>query len=351
MGQDAAAEAPAAGDGSAARSKLVPALAVAVVVVIAFVALMLYSFIKVKQSSLAAGDPNLRDGIRISANVVDVVPADRVVRLRFAFQPVGTLAADGDFLAKPVKLTVLGGADVIHDAYEASQVMLPADVRIPLRSGNISMYPFDSYDSTLRVEVTTPDGVPIPSSMMVVASNPGYSVEMASRDQSSEGEVRDLTIRVKRAPTTIVFALFTSVLMLTLTTLAVLTTFWLLRGGASESVRFVIPLILVLLFAFPAIRSFAPGVPPLGVLIDFLGFFWCEIALGVTVVFVYANLMREMRKKTAEAAADNSAAEEDETEDKAGEDDVGGETTDDAPEADSAAKGKATEPAAKTPKG
>jgi len=243
-----------------------------------------------------AGDPLLRDGIHITATVVDVTPADRVVRLRLAFQPVGTVSEDGNFLSKPVTVTVLGGADVVHDSYEAAQIMLPADVRIPLRSGNISMYPFDRYESTLRVEVTTTDAVPVPTSMVVEASNPGYSVQMTTASNSTDSVIRDLTLRVSRAPTTIFFALFTSALMLTLTTLAILTIFWLLRGGASESVRFMIPLILVLLFAFPAIRSFAPGVPPLGVLVDFFGFFWCEIALGIGVVIVYGHLMREMRK-------------------------------------------------------
>ncbi len=95
---------------------------------------------------------------------------------------------------------------------------------------------------------------------------------------------------------------------LTLTTLAMMTISWLLRGGASESVRFMIPLILLLLFAFPAIRSFAPGVPPLRVLVDFFAFFWCEIALGIGVIIVYAHLMREMRKTAVEDAAASETA-------------------------------------------
>jgi len=269
---------------------------VAVILALSFIALMLSSFLKVRHTSLVSGDPMLRDGIRITATVVDVAPADRVVKLRLVFKPVGNLVEDDSFLSKPVTVTVLGGADVVHDSYKASQIMLPADVRIPLRSGSISMYPFDRYESTLRVEVTTPDGAPVATSLTVEGSNPGYSVQLTTDSQGAESAMRDLTLRVSRAPTTIFFALFTAALMVTLTTLAILTTFWLLRGGASESVRFMIPLILVLLFAFPAIRGFAPGVPPLGVLVDFLGFFWCEIVLGIGVIVVYSYLMREMRK-------------------------------------------------------
>ncbi|MEI8342509.1 MAG: DUF4436 family protein [Verrucomicrobiota bacterium] len=270
--------------------------ALALILVVGFVGFILTSFLQVRRSSLVAGDLDLRDGIRITANVVDVSPQDRVVRLRLGFTPEGKFSRDGNFLSEPVSVSVLGGADVVNDSYEASEIMLPADVRIPLRSGNISMYPLDSYESTLRMEVTGKDGAPVATSMVVEASNPGYRVEINSKSQATASGTRDLTLRVSRAPTTIFFAMFTAALMLTLTIMAILAVFWLLRGGASESVRFIIPLLLILLFAFPAIRSFSPGIPPMGVLVDFLAFFWCEIGLGISVIVVYGMLMIEMRR-------------------------------------------------------
>jgi len=288
---------------------------VALAVIVGFVFLILSSFLKTKQSSLVVGDPNLADGVRVTANVVDVAPADKVVRMRLAFQPVGGLSEDGNALSRPIELVVIGGADVVNDEYKVSEIMLPADVRMPLRSGRIAMYPLDRYESNLRVEVRNADGSPIATSLSVDASTPGYIVEITSESLSADGAIRDLTLRVSRAPTTLFFAFFTSALMLTLTTFVVMTVYWLLRGGASESVRFMIPLILVLLFAFPAMRSFVPGVPPLGVLFDFFAFFWCEIILGLAVVVVYASLMREMRKTTREQLAeknDKKAEEKDE---------------------------------------
>lgn len=289
--------------------------AVALIVVAAFVFFILSSFMKTKQATLVAGDPNLSDGIRVTANVVDVLPADKVVRMRLGFQPVGTVAQDGNFLSRPIEIVVIGGADIINDAYKADEIMLPADVRLPLRSGRIAMYPLDRYDSTMQVEVRSGDGSPVPTSLSVDASTPGYILEITSESLSADGAVRGLTLRISRAPTTLFFAVFASALMLALTTIVVLTVFWLLRGGASESVRFMIPLILVLLFAFPALRSFVPGVPPLGVLFDFFAFFWCEIVLGLAVVVVYANLMREMRKTAKEQLeAQLTAGQEDEAE-------------------------------------
>lgn len=284
--------------------------AVALIVVAGFVFFIMSSFLKTKQSTLVAGDPNLADGIRVTANVVDVLPADKVVRMRLGFEPVGSLSQDGNFLSRPIEVVVVGGADVVHDEYKASEILLPADVRLPLGAGRIAMYPLDRYESTMHVEVRNADGSPIPTSLTVDASTPGYILGISSESLSADGAVRGLTLRISRAPTTLFFAVFASALMLTLTIIVVLTVFWLLRGGASESVRFMIPLILVLLFAFPALRSFVPGVPPLGVLLDFFAFFWCEIVLGMAVVVVYANLMREMRK-TAKEQLDAKEAEAD----------------------------------------
>lgn len=289
---------------------------IALIVIAGFVFFIMSSFMKTKQSTLVAGDPNLAEGIRITANVVDITPVDKVVRLRLGFEPVGSLSQDGNFLSRPVEVVVIGGADVIHDEYKATEIMLPADVRLPLRSGRIAMYPLDRYESTMHVEVRNADGSPIPTSLTVDASTPGYILAISSESLSSDGAVRGLTLRVTRAPTTLFFAIFASALMLALTTIVALTVFWLLRGGASESVRFMIPLILVLLFAFPALRSFVPGVPPLGVLFDFFAFFWCEIVLGLAVVVVYANLMREMRKTAQEQlrAKDEEPADDKEKE-------------------------------------
>lgn len=306
--EDAPAEAGEAAKDASRRPRWKPIAFVVLPLLIAtgFVGFMLNSFIQLRQTTLVDGDSFLRNGIKVTANVADVSATDRVVKVRLAFVPVGRYSQDGNFLSQPVKVTVLGGADVVDEAYKKSEIMLPADVRLPLRSGTVSMYPFDRYDTTMRVEVTAENGQPIRTSLQADASNPGFQVQMSSASVGNNA-TRDLNIKVSRAPATIAFALFTSVLMLTLTLLVIMTVYWLLRGGANESVRFMIPLILVLLFAFPAIRSFAPSVPPLGVLLDFFAFFWCEIALGISVIVVYAHLMREMKKTTVQDNTDEQS--------------------------------------------
>jgi hypothetical protein len=39
-----------------------------------------------------------------------------------------------------------------------------------------------------------------------------------------------------------------------------------------------------LLFAFPAIRNAQPFTPPMGVLSDYLGFFWAESLVAISLI-------------------------------------------------------------------
>ncbi len=67
-----------------------------------------------------------------------------------------------------------------------------------------------------------------------------------------------------------------------------------------------------LLFAFPAIRGAQPRVPPMGVIVDYFGFFCDEFILIGTLIVVMIAWLRfpEEKKETeAEPAAATEAAE------------------------------------------
>jgi hypothetical protein len=49
-----------------------------------------------------------------------------------------------------------------------------------------------------------------------------------------------------------------------------------------------------LLFAFPAIRAIEPSVPPMGVLSDYIGFFWAETIVAISlIVHLYSWIKRK----------------------------------------------------------
>jgi hypothetical protein len=56
-----------------------------------------------------------------------------------------------------------------------------------------------------------------------------------------------------------------------------------------------------LLFAFPAIRSAQPRVPPMGVIVDYFGFFCDEVILIATLIVVMIAWLRfpEAKKEAA----------------------------------------------------
>lgn len=93
----------------------------------------------------------------------------------------------------------------------------------------------------------------------------------------------DMTFDVSRSRATLVFGTFIIVLMWALTTLAVVMAAAEIRAGGKMEGP-LIGFLGVLLFAFPSIRNSIPNSPPLGVLSDFVAYFWCEIILGLTLV-------------------------------------------------------------------
>ena len=56
----------------------------------------------------------------------------------------------------------------------------------------------------------------------------------------------------------------------------------LVRGRKAEIAMF--SFMAALLFAFYAVRNSQPNVPPIGVLSDFLGFFWAELIVGACLL-------------------------------------------------------------------
>lgn len=52
-----------------------------------------------------------------------------------------------------------------------------------------------------------------------------------------------------------------------------------------------------LLFAFPAIRNVQPFAPPMGVLSDYLGFFWAESLVAVTLLIKLNMWLRRKKRE------------------------------------------------------
>ena len=259
------------------------------VVFIGLVVASVIAFESPNDSRAVSGDPALRDGIRVDVNVVKVVPEEDHVVVRFSFEPVGHFAEGRHFLAKPVHLTVVGGAEAVDEKLEAGELIPPEDVNVALE-GDIAQYPFDSYDGTFEVSVRGADGKEVPSVLLADASVHGFFVQ--ATDPVSEVDAgNDMTLDAQRSKANVTFSCFVMGLMWALTVLAIVMAAGEIRSGQPVDTP-VISFLGVLLFAFPSIRNSMPNAPALGVLSDFACYFWCEITLGLTLVVLLAVHVR-----------------------------------------------------------
>lgn len=250
-----------------------------------FLAVLTITAVSFEQAGHAAGvngDMNLRDGIRIHADVQKINPSDDQLVVGLEFEPEGRFAQDGVFLAKNVRVVAVGGAGLVDESFAAGGLMTSQTLPVALSTGDVSQYPFDSYSALFSVRILTADGTPVPTVLIAGGSVHGYSISIGNPPREPN-EGNDLTIGVTRAPSTWIFAVFIVLLMWALTILAVRLTANQVRNENPIDGT-LISFLGVLLFSFSAVRNSMPNAPAVGALTDYLSFFWCELVLGLCLV-------------------------------------------------------------------
>jgi hypothetical protein len=87
------------------------------------------------------------------------------------------------------------------------------------------------------------------------------------------------------------FALFELAVMIALACIAVAMTYTtLITGRTLEFSMFV--WLGAMLFALPAVRNTMPGVPGVGTVLDYAGFFWCLIAVAACLITAAITYIR-----------------------------------------------------------
>ena len=177
-------------------------------------------------------------------------------------------------------------SDVLYSAYN-NYVSTVYEVE---NAGALFLYPFDSHRTKLQFfvqrETVTPDG---PSLKTVPAeldsklcSFEGYKVTLTPGKNHSPSFV-DLTVGLYRTIPIKCYCVFISLLMLFVSGSAARMTIKRLNSKTAPEVG-EFAFCAALLFAFPAIRNTQPFVPPMGVLSDYLGFFWAESAAAISLI-------------------------------------------------------------------
>jgi len=170
-------------------------------------------------------------------------------------------------------------------------------------AGSQFLYPFDTHRARIRLFVTRQEGVsPEGSPLLVrqpfslsshVPTFEGYDVAITPTEQNSP-TLLDLKVELKRTLPIRCYSLFIALLMLLISISVFRMALKRLRSTAPPEMG-EMAFCAALLFAFPAIRNAQPFAPPMGVLSDYLGFFWAESLVAVTLLIKLNMWLR--RKK------------------------------------------------------
>jgi hypothetical protein len=139
------------------------------------------------------------------------------------------------------------------------------------------------------IDITANDGgnSSIPIAFYTASSLQLY--EVASVVEEYDGTVY-FGFKVVRSITTRIFSMFIVFVMWMISLIKFFTalSFWLLKK------KIELPLLALsgaLLFGLPALRNSQPGVPPIGVMADVFGFFWNQMLIALTSIFIFAISM------------------------------------------------------------
>jgi len=177
-----------------------------------------------------------------------------------------------------------------NDPYSAFNNVLATQYQVH-DAGSQFYYPFDKHIAHLRIFVDRAGGtnskgvveerVPVQLDTSL-CSFEGYKITLIPQPDNSKNYVH-LQIQLERTLPIQLFTVFVSILML-LVSLGFMNL--VRRLIKSDSVPDINELAFgaALLFAFPAIRSIQPFVPPMGVMSDFFGFFWAESIVAISLI-------------------------------------------------------------------
>jgi len=239
------------------------------------------------------------DYIEVNARVLEVQPVAGTQQVRLTVTPHGSFANRDGSLKQTINLDADG---YVGGSINLTGGEIPPPVQLVLDlDGDLSQYPFDSYSSALEVRLSrvtkNPDGSgsiktdePVPMHLAVSAKQHDWAVTSSHGESWEDGAV-SVELGASRGGAMRAFALFELAVMIALACIAVAMTYTtLITGRALEFSMFV--WLGAMLFALPAVRNTMPGVPGVGTVLDYAGFFWCLIAVAACLITAAITYIR-----------------------------------------------------------
>lgn len=239
------------------------------------------------------------DYVQVNARVLEVQPVAGTQQVRLTVTPHGSFANRDGSLKQTINLDADG---YVGGSINLTGGEIPPPVQLVLDlEGDLSQYPFDTYASALEVRLTrvvkSADGSgsvksdePVPMRLAVSAKQHDWAITSSHGESWEDGAV-SVDLGARRGGAMRAFALFELAVMIALACIAVAMTYTtLITGRTLEFSMFV--WLGAMLFALPAVRNTMPGVPGVGTVLDYAGFFWCLIAVAACLITAAITFIR-----------------------------------------------------------
>lgn len=257
---------------------------------------------------VGVSDSASEDYIQVNARILEVQPVAGTQQVRLTIAPHGSFANRDGSLKQTINLDAdgyLGGSINLSGGEIPPPVQLVLDL-----DGDLSQYPFDSYSSALEIRLTrvvknadgsgtTKSEEPVPTRLAVSAKQHDWAVTSSHAESWDDGAI-SVELGASRGGAMRAFALFELLVMIALASIAVAMTYTtLVTGRPLEFSMFV--WLGAMLFALPAVRNTMPGVPGVGTVLDYAGFFWCLIAVAACLITAAITYIRTAFKTRHDA--------------------------------------------------
>jgi hypothetical protein len=280
-----------------------------------------------RRSLLLQDETDKADRVFISIVVTNANPSTRELTAQLGFRLAGNVAKDDVTPAVDLKLLINNVRGQQEFDFPKEKRMNRIEVVFPL-NGDVNKYPFDSYETTVRLLMTTPArnvqpqvskvpesipelthqadefvvsssallrNTPVALSVSISASIPGLQF----KGNVSRGNIQEPTgiaLHLARSNSVIAVSLIV-ILMMTVLSMSLLAMALKATTAGEKTDLLPLSVSISLIFGLPALRNIQPGVPPVGALVDYITFIWAELIVAASaVIIVWAWLLRTRAK-------------------------------------------------------